>query len=427
MRFAGFVLLLVALLCGSAYLFIHNGHSVELRLAGNWMIQAPLAAQLTGAFLVGAVGVFAAIGIRDSGRALARWRRGRVQRRSERVEEMLSEGRRLFWRGEPERARTVLQRAWRARQTREGLLGLVQASLAADNAGEARRALDSSREPLADDPEVLCTLADVCRHIGDQAGAITALERARARHPRAERVLLGLRDLYLEAERWSEAAAVQASWLALHPRVTSPMAHTLLAGARYEAAMHIPGPAARLKSLEDVLAQAPRFVPAAVSVGDELSAAGRNEEAMRRWEGTLRLQPRTVLVERVRAHAASRADRDRLRNLLRKLRADHLNGDALHYQLAQLWLDDGGIDQAEAEAKAVAAHFKTSAAFRLLQARLDEARGKFEQAAQGYRTALDGWSPYSCSVCQRAEPSWRARCPRCNRWDTMHAAVELIE
>jgi uncharacterized integral membrane protein len=63
MRFAGFVLLLLALLCGSAYLFIHNGHSVELRLAENWMVQAPLAAQLMGAFLIeyGLIGIATAV------------------------------------------------------------------------------------------------------------------------------------------------------------------------------------------------------------------------------------------------------------------------------------------------------------------------------------------------------------------------------
>src|SRR5512140_327310 len=129
MRFAGLVLLLVALRVGSAYLFMHNGHSVELRLAENWMIQAPLAAQLMGAFLIGAIGVFGVIGLRDSARALSRWRQRRSRQRDERVEALLSEGRRLLWRGEPERARTILQRAWKARQTREGLLFLVQASL----------------------------------------------------------------------------------------------------------------------------------------------------------------------------------------------------------------------------------------------------------------------------------------------------------
>lgn len=426
MRFAGFVLLLVALLCGSAYLFIHNGHVVELRLAEDRIFHAPLAALLTGSFLIGAVGVFAAIGIRDSGRALARWRRRRLERRGERVEELLAEGRRLLWRGEPERARTILLRAWKARQTRDGLLTLVQASLAADNAGEARKVLDGARDPLADDPEILCVLADVCRRIGDNSSAIASLERARARHPRAERVLLGLRDLYLEAERWAEAAALQSSWLALHPRVTSPNEHTILAGARYEAAMLVPGPTARLQALEDVLAQAPRFVPAAVSIGDELAAGGRIDEGVRRWEMTLRLQPRAVLVERIRKHASDRAGRDRLRNVLGKLRVEHLDTDAIHYHLGQLWLDDGRWDQAATEIDALSRHFQATAAFHELRARLEEARGQVGEALQDYHAATGGHPPYSCSVCQRAESEWRARCPRCGSWDTHRAAAELI-
>jgi tetratricopeptide (TPR) repeat protein len=426
MRFAGFVLLLLALLCGSAYLFIHNGHSVELRLAENWMVQAPLAAQLMGAFLIGALGVFTFIGVRDSGRAFGRWRRGRVQKKDEHVGALLVEGRRLLWRGEPERGRAILQRAWKTRQTREGLLSLVQACLAADNAGEARRAIESAHEPLADDPEVLCTLADVCRHVGDHSGAISALERARARHPRAERILLGLRDLYLDAQRWSEAAALQSAWLALHPRVTAPGEHTLLAGTRYEAAMLVPGPTARLQALEDVFAHAPRFVPAAVSIGDELAAGGRLEEALRRWESTLRLQPRTVLVERIRTHAQDKAARDRLRNVLRKLRAEHIEDDAIHYHVAQLWLDDGRADHALSEIDALSQRFRAAPAFHLALARLNELRGQLEDAIREYRASSQGLIAHTCNVCQRAEPEWRARCPRCGRWDSLRAAVELI-
>lgn len=426
MRLAGFVLLFVALLCGSAYLFIHNGHSVELRLAENWMVQAPLAAQLMGAFLFGATGVFAIIGIRDSGRAFGRWRRGRVLKKDEHVGALLAEGRRLLWRGEPERGRAILQRAWKARQTREGLLSLVQASLAADNAREAKHAIESAHEPLADDPEVLCTLADVCRQLGDHSGAISALERARARHPRAQRILLGLRDLYLDSERWSDAAAAQAAWLALHPRVTAPSEHTLLAGTRYEAALNVPGPAARLQALEDVYAQAPRFVPAAVSIGDELVAAGKREEALRRWEGILRHQPRAVLVERIRAHAESQADRDRLRNLLRKLRAEHVDDDSIHYYVALLWLDDARSDDAQREIDALSRRFTSSPAYHLLRARAGESSGALDEAVKEYRASTEGVIAHTCNVCQRAEAAWRGRCPRCHHWDTFRAPVELL-
>jgi tetratricopeptide (TPR) repeat protein len=426
MRFAGFVLLFTALLGGSAYLFIHNGHSVELRLGEAWLIHAPLAAQLTGAFLVGAVGVFAAIGIRDSGRALARWRRRRFERRQERVGTLLTEGRRLLWRGEPERARGILARAWKARQSREGLLLLVDASLAADNAGDARRALAAAREPLADDPEVLCRLAAVCSRIGDNSGAIAALERARARHPRAATILVSLRDLYLEAERWPEAAALQAAWLALHPHVTAPHEHTLLAGARYEAARRTPGPTARIRALEEVLAQAPRFVPAAVTLGDELLAAGRMEEAVRRWETTLRLQPRSVLVDRLRAHAADRPARDRLRNTLRKLRFESLEGDAVRYYLALLWLDDGHAGHATAELDAASRGFEDAPAYHLARGRISELEGQLDKATAEYRAAAGALVAWSCNVCQRADTAWLALCPRCGRWDTLRGAVELV-
>jgi tetratricopeptide (TPR) repeat protein len=426
MRFAVFVLLSAALLAGVAFLFVHNSQSVELHLSEAWAVRAPLAAQLTGAFLAGALGVFAVMALRDGGRALARWRRRRARRKEERVEALLAEGRRFLWRGEPERARSILQRAWKKGPSREVLLTLVRACLEADNAGEARTALETAREPLADDPEVLCVLADVCRHIGDTSGAIATLERARARHPRAARILLGLRDLYLAAERWSEAAAMQAAWLALHPRVTAPSEHTLLAGARYEAAMRIPGPAARLAALEDVLAQAPRFVPAAVSLGDTLVEAGREEEGARRWERTLTLQPRAVLVDRLRSRAADRAARDRARNLLRKLHAEHLDGDAVRYHVAQLWLDDGHAEHARAELEAASRRFEATPAFHLARARLDELEANYERAAEDYRAATGAFLAYTCGVCQRGETTWQARCPRCGTWDSHRHAVELV-
>src|SRR5690349_8905961 len=139
MRWAGYLLLGVVLVCALGYLSWFNAETVELRLGKDWIVRAPLGAQLTFAFLGGATMVLIGTGLRESRRALARWRQQRRARRESRTTTLVAEGRRLLWSGDTDRARALLLRASKQRPTRETLLALADACVTAGHPQDARR------------------------------------------------------------------------------------------------------------------------------------------------------------------------------------------------------------------------------------------------------------------------------------------------
>jgi len=425
MRRAIYLIAGILLICGVAYLSWFNTESVELHLTRDWSVHAPVATELTLAFLLGVTLVLIANGFRESRRAVSRWRRRRREMKDARRQALEEEGRRLLWAGEPDRARSVLARAQRSQATREALLSLMEASLAGDNPQEARRLARETAAPLADDPEVLCALAEACRRMSDTAGAIGALERGRGRYPRSVRILAQLRDLYVDAERWSEAASVHAEWLSVRARTPSAAEQNLLWGTRYEAALTIPGKETRLGALEDLVTQAPQFIPAVVSLGDELMAAERMPDAVRLWEHTLRQTPRTVIAERLASAAPDRSARDRLRNILRKLRGNNLDAGAVHVLAAHLWLSDGELDAVQKELGAVSGPAERSIRYHLARAWVNEQRGRTVEALNAYRQLPGADLEYRCTACKRPSHSWSAYCRACRRWDTFRSSIEL--
>ncbi len=424
MRRLPYLTLAILSVIGVAYLTWLNPQPAELWLSRDWRLQAPLAAELTAAFLAGAFTVLLATARRSSGLALHRLQRRRQEMRAARLEALIAEGKRLLWAGDPERARRVLARAWRQSADPRALLLLVESCLAADRPEDALRILQGAGGDAAEDPEILRLQARIARRVGDTAAAITSLERLRGKFPRFTPVLRELRDLYMEAERWQEVAAVQKSLAELDAR-RSPAQEAILVGAQYAAALAIPGREARRRALEELVSRSPHFLPGVVSLGDELVAAGRRDDATRLWEHALRQRPRTVLVERLAALARDRTERERLRGLLKKARGRNADENAVRLWLAQLWLEDGDAEAAERELEAVAPPARSSIAFQRSHARLRELRGQHELAAQAYRAAADSVPHYRCAVCLRGAEHWQPFCSTCRRWDTFRAQVEI--
>ncbi|GIW41052.1 MAG: hypothetical protein KatS3mg076_1629 [Candidatus Binatia bacterium] len=413
-----------ALVAGAlAYLWWSNPGSVELRLGERVVLHAPLALHLLVAFGAGAGLVLVGAVMRESRRAVAEWRRRRRARKEARVQALVREAREALWAGAADRARSLLLRAWKARPSREAALLLAEACLQTDSAGEVRRLFEQAETGIAEDPDVLWALARVCEQVGDRVGAITALERIRARHPRATPVLLRLRNLYIEAGRWEEAASVHAAYAAA--RTQTPFDRELLAGIRYESAMRIPGREARLSALEEIVSAYPGFVPAAVSFGDELAQAGRTTDASRVWEQALRNSPRLVLAERLASVAGDAKARERLRTLVRKLRANRLDENAVRWFQARLHLEDGNDDAAEKELEGVAPEAR-STPYYLTAGDVQRKRQQNAEAARLYREAATLAPLYRCTGCGRAANGWVAFCSSCRRWDSYRAVLDFV-
>lgn len=427
MKRAVAILVGVATVCLVAYLSWLNPAEVEFRLTPTYTMPGHLGPLMVFAFIAGAVVVLAVVSVQAGRRAVAAWRARRRQRRSERIDEWEERGEQLVWAGDPQRGRALLQKAWQRRpHNAHAVIALAASYRDTGELHRARGLLFDAANQYHTDPDILFALAAAYRAAGERGPCIEVLERLRALHPRAPRVLRALRDAYVDAQRWPEAAALQETLIGeLRDIQQATRERESLTRLHYQASLALTDPAARIQALENLADNRTGSLPILVSLGDALLVAGRADEASVVWERALRSTPRTVLVERLAAIATEPRHRDRLRTLLRKLRADQVHADQLRLLTAQLHLADGNTDAAARELEAVQDQTRAPGMLHHLWGEVHRHRGQLEQALNAYAHADCALRGYQCTVCQRSANEWVGYCPQCGQWDSYRAAVEI--
>jgi HemY protein len=417
----------VVMVCLVAYLSWLNPTAVEFRFTPARSVRAPLATLIVVAFLFGVVLVLAVVAIEAGRRALAAWRQGRQQRRSERIDDWEERGAQLVWAGDVQQGRSLLQRAWHRRpETAHAVLALARSYRDTGELPRARGLLSEAANHHQTNPDVLLALAEMHRAAGERTAAIEVLERLRALHPHAPRVLRALRDCYVAERRWREAAGLQEALLAeLRDAEEAARERECLLGLRYQAAVTLADVPARVRALEALADSRAGSAPIVVSLGDALLAAGHADEASVLWERGLRATPQTVFVERLAALATEERHRDRLRTLLRKLRTDGVLADNVRLLTAQLYLADGRADDAAREIEAIQHPESAPALLAQLQAQIYRQRGQTEEALAAFSRAAARQPAYHCCACGRVAEEWVGCCPQCGRVDSYRAAVEI--
>jgi tetratricopeptide (TPR) repeat protein len=281
----------------------------------------------------------------------------------------------------------------------------------------AQEVLAAALEDTPDDADLRYALGETLRRRGDRVAAIRMLETLRVRFPRAPRVLISLRELYRDSERWGDAADVQAVYFDTLAQAARAGEHERLIELRYQAALALPEATDRLAALDAVVAQERDFVPGLVSLGDALADAGRTDEAMKLWEKAFRSHPRLVFVERLLAHERSAREHERVMALLGK-HWNEVEGDGAHLLLARSALATGAFDTAERELRAVAAQDAPTTL--RAWAELHHQRGDHAAAWSAATRGAD----HTCTVCRRVAETWVGYCPGCGRFDTYRAGGE---
>ncbi len=417
------ILVGAAIVCAVAYLSWLNPAAVEFHLSPARSVEAPLAALIVFAAVGGALLVVAAGLIQAGRRALVR----RRQRRTERIDEWEDRGAQLVWDGDAQPGRALLQKAWRRRpQSPRAILALAASFRETGELQRARVLLaEAARAPKAT-PDVLLVLADAHHAAGDDVACVEVLERLRALQPRAPRVLRALRDRYVEARRWADAAMLQEALLVeLRDPDCAGREREYLTALRHQAGISLSEARARVQALEALADRRGVSVPIAVSLGDALLAVGRRDEASVVWERALRTVPRTVLVERLSGIATEPRHRERLRALLQRLRSDQVQADNMRLLSAELHLADGNAPEAAALLEATHNPGDAPALLHTLWGDVYCRRGQLELAVSAYARAGGRGRSYRCSVCQRTVSEWTGWCPACGSWDSYRSDVEI--
>jgi lipopolysaccharide biosynthesis regulator YciM/uncharacterized integral membrane protein len=413
----------LALVAIFALLIALNPGEVEFHPTHLHSFRPMLGVLLILTFCAGGALVLLGGGMRQMSVRMSDWRARRSARAATQAAAWHHEGEVAAWAGELERSRSLMRKAWR-RQAGNSAAALALASSYMDT-GEyvaAQEVLEAALNEDANDADLRYALGETLRRRGETFEAIRMLETLRVRFPHAPRVLISLRELYRDAERWREAADVQAAYLESLPAGARAGEQTRLVELRYQAALALPEAPDRAAALDAVVQRDRTFVPAQVSLGDALTETGRVDEAMKLWEKALRAHPRLVLVERMLAHERSSREHDRILAMLGK-HWDDLEGDGARLLLARAALASGGLDTAERELRAIGK--QDAPTVERAWADLHHQRGDHAAAWTALSHAADqlgaAAADHHCSACGRASESWEGYCRGCGRWDTYRA------
>lgn len=414
--------------CLVVYLVSVNLTVTEFRLTPNLTVSFPLGGLMVGSFLAGAMLIFALAMVQTARRAVMTWRQTRQRRKRERIDTWEERGEQLMWQGDAKQGRALLEKAWRNEPTNTYAVLALAASYEAT--GELRREqqflLEATAKAHHTNPDVLLALARAHAAVGDSAASLEVLERLRALHPRAPRVLAALRDAYLAAGRWQDTVPPQETLVAeLRDPEQAAREQERLNILRYQASLGIEDPVARIAALDALMERRTTMVPVAVSLGDALVDAQRIDEAVAVWERGLRGKPRSVFVQRLADLATETKHRDRLAGVLHKLRGDAVHADNVRLLAAHLQLLSDRIPEASKEIELVREPGSAPPFFHHVRGEILRRRGQLEEAASELARATSSPWMYSCGKCGHAGADCEGRCPACGAWDSHRAAVEI--
>lgn len=413
----------LALVAVFALLIALNPGEVEFHPTHLHSFRPMLGVLLILTFCAGAALVMLGGGMRQLSVRIGEWRTRRGAKAAMQAASWHEEGEAAGWAGELERSRTLMRKAWRRQAGNSpAALSLATSYMDTGEYAAAQEVLQAALEEDANDADLRYALGETLRRRGEIFEAIRMLETLRVRFPRAPRVLISLRELYREAERWREAADVEAAYIEALPSAARAGEQVRLTELRYQAALALPDPGERAAALDAVVQRDRTFVPAQVSLGDALAEAGRVDEAMKLWEKALRAQPRLVLIERLLAHERSAREHERILALLGKHWGD-LDGDGARLLLARTALASGSLETAERELRAIGK--QDAPTVQRAWAELHHQRGDQSAAWTALATAADRLgataADHRCSACGRASEAWVGYCGGCGRWDTYRA------
>lgn len=327
-------LVAVVLIGGVSSLVYFNSQPTTLRWGPRQELTLPLAWLIVGASLAGASLVFLVLLAREGHWAVRQWRLLRALRAAERAAARRSEARASVLAGRHAKARTLLARtATGAGAVIDDAVDYAEAFLAEGKPADARTHLEDSRRELGDDPSILFALARTCRALGDDAGAVAALDRAVEKLPASVALHELLRDCLVDLGWWPRAEVAQQRLVDLLPGDSGEKKR--LIEIRMKTA-DLGDLGERENALRGVLAMDPAWPAAAAARADMLSDQGQKRAALRIVLRAAKRRPADETLRALDRVLAGDGVRKVLRVYRRVRRSHPTNPDLILHHAAQL-------------------------------------------------------------------------------------------
>ena len=309
---------------------------------------------------------------------------------------------------------------------------LLRHGLCLRQAGRPQEALEVHRRAAVLFPQSVALLYQLAldyEALGDAEVAEELYNRIAREHPQTSlQVLSRRRDRALDGERWRSAAALQRQIEDLFGEnaATGTSHDRFRLGLRYQQGVR------RLEEdrgdeaaeiFQDLLGDEPRFIPAAIMLGEAKLLAEREGEAVAAWLEGYDATGSPTFLRRIEDHFIEKAQPEQAIETFWSLIGTAGNDLLPRFVLGRLYYRLEMHGEALKVLRSIEDRVASSPTYHYLLARIYERQQDADRALGEYLAAAQQAGvperEYACSACGGHYPDWRARCERCGSWNSI--------
>ncbi len=265
--------------------------------------------------------------------------------------------------------------------------------------------------------------------LGEEEVAEELYSRIAREHPHASlQVLSRRRDRALEGERWRSAASLQR-------QIEELFGKSAIAGTsqeRYELGLRYQQGVRRLEEdrgdeaaeiFQGLLDDEPRFIPAAIMLGEAKILVEREAEAVAAWLHGYETSGSPTFLRRIEDHFIEKAQPEQAIETFWSLIGTADNDLLPRFVLGRFYYRLEMHSEALKVLRSIEGRVVSSPTYHYLLARIYERQQDPDRALEEYLAAAQQAGvperEYACLACGGHYPDWRARCERCGSWNSI--------
>ena len=417
------IIVLVVVIAFSYFAFYNHG-TINLTVWQGKNMELPIVGLVLLSMGIGAAIVFALLAIRGIRRSFDNFQVSMKKRRRTKAEELYNRGVDAHLSGQMRQAVKFLEDA--VEKDTEFLLPFFRLGTVYLALGEFQKALELHEKALEAHPgnlRVLLFLVDDYLAVGQLAEAAGVLKKLIAKDDSNRTALTALRDIQEQQGNWEDAVETQRKFIKTAGREPESQAHFL--GLRYQVAagyLEEGETEKAVKTLRDILKEAPDFVAATVALGEARIRSGKVDEGLKVLTEGYSRHHNPVFLQVMEEKLIKKEHPRKLIETFRSLLDESPDDVFLNLFYGKICLRLEMVDEGYMALKKVESTGYESPLMHALLGEMSARRERYEEAIEEfgrYVDLSDGTYPrFLCGNCQHTVDGWASRCDSCGLWNS---------